>query len=216
MRIKIQKTYYCHPHPHHCSPLILPALLIVLSLTHGLLELPHDNRASSILRYDNASHFLIPLLSLVTSCLMQLTSLFHGMSHMVVVVFISQQTVYIPWFQLGEPQLELTCNTTSSLPRFDPQSIPRPWVSSSVIVHSQRVLTWSSQLFTTVFGLCRLMTFAVLISYGLVWLWSFPVKTSTGLTSGRGAAARHQAPRKAAKDDDEGGNIARNPPTKSW
>jgi len=37
-----------------------------------------------------------------------------------VVVVISQRTVYIPWFQMGEPLLELTCNTMSSLPRFDP------------------------------------------------------------------------------------------------
>jgi len=37
----------------------------------GLLELlPHGNCAGSILRYDNTSHFLVPLLSLVTSCLM--------------------------------------------------------------------------------------------------------------------------------------------------
>ena len=34
----------------------------------GLLELPYGNHAGSILRYDNASRFLIPLLSLVTSC----------------------------------------------------------------------------------------------------------------------------------------------------
>ena len=36
----------------------------------GLLELPYGNRAGSILRYDNTSRFLVPLLSLVTSCLM--------------------------------------------------------------------------------------------------------------------------------------------------
>src|SRR6266540_3884900 len=43
-----------------------------------------------------------------------LTLLFHGISHMFVVV-ISQRSVYIPCLQLGEPQLELTCNTSSSL-----------------------------------------------------------------------------------------------------
>ena len=42
------------------------------------------------------------------------TLLFHGISHMFVVA-ISQRSVYIPCLQLGEPQLELICNTSSSL-----------------------------------------------------------------------------------------------------
>ena len=37
-------------------------------LHSGLFELPLGNRAGSVLRYDNASRFLVPLLSLVTSC----------------------------------------------------------------------------------------------------------------------------------------------------
>ena len=43
-----------------------------------------------------------------------LTLPFHGISHMFMVA-ISQRSVYIPCLQLGEPQLELTCNTSSSL-----------------------------------------------------------------------------------------------------
>ncbi len=49
-----------------------------------------------------------------------LTLPFHGISHMFVVA-ISQQSVYIPCLQLGEPQLELTCNTSSSLTCCSPQ-----------------------------------------------------------------------------------------------
>src|SRR6266540_2369877 len=55
-----------------------------------------------------------------------LTLPFHGISHMFMVA-ISQQSVYIPCLQLGEPQLELTCNTSSSLTCCSPQSLLCPW-----------------------------------------------------------------------------------------
>jgi len=48
-----------------------------------------------------------------------LTLSFHGIGHMFMVV-ISQRTVYIPCLQLGEPQLELTCNTSSFLTCYSP------------------------------------------------------------------------------------------------
>src|SRR6266508_2958328 len=55
-----------------------------------------------------------------------LTLPFHGISHMFVVA-INQRSVYIPCLQLGEPQLELTCNTLNSLTCRTPQSLLHPW-----------------------------------------------------------------------------------------
>src|SRR6266545_3434214 len=57
-------------------------------------------------------------------------------------VVISQQVVYIPWFQLGEPQLELTCNTLSSLSPCSSQSLSTPLETSpeSQVINSNKSL----------------------------------------------------------------------------
>ena len=81
----------------------IPMNVIDWLLQSYVLELPLGNRAGSI-----------P---------------FHGTGH-VFTVAISQRVVYIPWLPLGEPQLELTCNTSSSLSPCSPQSLPTPLETS--------------------------------------------------------------------------------------
>src|SRR6266540_4802900 len=83
-------------------------------------------------------------------------------------VAISQRVVYIPWFQLGEPQLELTCNTSSSLSPCSPQSLSMPLETSpesQVINSNSRTLSLislrlaqelsSPPLSQAVQGICR-------------------------------------------------------------
>ena len=78
---------------------------------------------------------------------MWLTSPFHGTGH-VFAVPISQRVVYIPWFQLGEPQLELTCNTLSSLSPCSPQSLPTPLETSpeSQVINSNSFMIYAIKL----------------------------------------------------------------------
>jgi len=66
-------------------------------------------------------------------------------------VAISQRVVYIPWFQLGEPQLELTCNTSSSLSPCSPQSLSTPLETSpeSQVINSNTRTPLQPQLLVT-------------------------------------------------------------------